>query len=52
MLSRFYAKLTNILAARCTNNSYICTWLDLKRDNRHRNYFIRCTRTAEFSCAT
>lgn len=35
MLSCFCAKPTNILAARCTNNGYICTWLDLKRDNHY-----------------
>lgn len=35
MLSRFCAKPTNILAVRCTNNGYICTWLDFKRDNHY-----------------
>lgn len=32
---RVFVKPTNILAASCTNNDYICTWLDLKRDNRY-----------------
>jgi len=32
---RVFVQNQQIFSAGCTNNGYICTWLDLKRDNRY-----------------
>jgi len=32
---RVFVQNQQIFSVGCTNNGYICTWLDLKRDNRY-----------------